>query len=133
MNVKTHVGKEFLKLIDKHFPKGSPLHVNRNTVKISYRCVPNMGSYLAKHNAKNLKNNQGGHKPLLPKCNCQKSREHECPLPGVCNQLGTIYQAQVDIENHEPEFMGVTRKFSRGGPPFPGGGGNPLHGHHLLG
>ena len=116
MKVKTHVGKEFLKLIDKHFPKGSPLYkyVNRNTVKISYRCVPNMGSYLAKHNAKILKNNQVGHEPLQPKCNCQKSRKHECPLPGACNQSGTIYQAQVDIENHEPEFyIGLARDFKK--------------------
>ena len=30
------------------------------------------------------------------------------------------------------EIMGVTRKFSRGGPPFPGGA-KPLRGHHLLG
>ena len=36
LNVSTNVGKEFLKLVDKHFPKGSPLHkiLNRNTVKV---------------------------------------------------------------------------------------------------
>jgi hypothetical protein len=45
MNVETNVGKEFLNLLDKHFPKNKPLHkiMNRNTVKVSYRCLPNMG------------------------------------------------------------------------------------------
>ena len=44
VNIRTNVGKEFLDLLDKHFPKGNPLHkiLNRNTVKVSYRCLPNM-------------------------------------------------------------------------------------------
>ena len=116
MNVKTPVGKEFLKLIDKHFPKGSPLHkfINRNTVKISYRCVPNMGSYLAKHNAKIMKNNLGGPKTMAPNCHCLKSRKQECPLPGACNQMGTIYQAEVNTENCEPEFyIGLAKRFKK--------------------
>ena len=64
MNVQTKVGKEFLNLIDKHFPKGSPLHkfANRHTVKVSYRCVPKMGRYLARHNAKILSKNNRGRK-----------------------------------------------------------------------
>ena len=44
VNVKTHMGKKFLELLDKHFPPGHPLHhlLNRNTVKISYKCLSNM-------------------------------------------------------------------------------------------
>ena len=114
MNVQTKVGKEFLNLIDKHFPKGSPLHkfANRHTVKVSYRCVPNMGRYLARHNAKILSKNNGGRKQGAPKCNCQKSRKSECPLPGQCNQSGVIYQAQVEVQNKEPEFyVGLAKSF----------------------
>ena len=101
MNVQTKVGREFLNLIDKHFPKGSPLNkfVNRHTVKVSYRCVPNMGRYLARHNAKILNKSYGGKNQRTPKCNCQKSRKGECPIPGECNQKGVIYQAQVDVPN----------------------------------
>ena len=63
VNVRTNVGKEFLALLDKHFPKGHFLHttLNRNTVKVSYRCLPNMGRRLAKHNSNTqtqLKNHQ---------------------------------------------------------------------------
>ena len=38
------MGKSFLKLIDKHFPKGSQLMFNRNLVKVSYSCMPNVAS-----------------------------------------------------------------------------------------
>ena len=43
-NVKTNVGKMFLKLIGKHFPRGHKLNkiFNRNTVKVSYSCLPSM-------------------------------------------------------------------------------------------
>ena len=72
MNVQTRVGKEFLSLIDKHFPKGSPLSkfVNRNTIKVSYKCALNMGTYLTRHNAKTLKIESGVNNPPPPRCNC---------------------------------------------------------------
>ena len=56
MNVATNVGQEFLKLIDEHFPPGHILRsvMNRTTIKVSYRCLPNMGAQIAKHNAKIL-------------------------------------------------------------------------------
>ena len=42
--VTTNVGKAFLSLLDKHFPPHSKYHklFNRNNVKISYSCLPNM-------------------------------------------------------------------------------------------
>ena len=38
VNVETNIGKTFLKLIDKHFPKINKFHkiFNRNNVKVSY-------------------------------------------------------------------------------------------------
>ena len=43
-NVPTNVGRSFLKILDEEFPKNHPLHkiFNRNTVKISYSCIPNL-------------------------------------------------------------------------------------------
>ncbi len=43
-SVETNIGKEFLHLLDIHFPRHDPLHkiFNRNTVKVSYGCMPNM-------------------------------------------------------------------------------------------
>ena len=42
INVATNVGKTFLALIDKHFPKNERLSkiFNRNTIKVSYSCLP---------------------------------------------------------------------------------------------
>ena len=56
-SVKTNVGKLFLRLINKHFP---PTHkyrkiFNRNTIKISYSCMPNIKSKIIAHNEKILK------------------------------------------------------------------------------
>ena len=47
-NVKTNVGKVFLKLLKKHFPTSHILHkiFNKNTVKISYSCMKNMNSVI---------------------------------------------------------------------------------------
>ena len=50
INIKTNVGAKFLALLDKHFPPSNPLHslLNRKTIKVSYKCLPNMASILAK-------------------------------------------------------------------------------------
>ena len=51
-NVGTNVGRNFLNLIDKHFPASNPLHkiFNRNSVKVSYSCMNNCKSVICKHN-----------------------------------------------------------------------------------
>ena len=55
-NITTKVGKYFLSLIDKHFPQHHKLHklFNRNNVKISYSCLPNIKSIINRHNRKIL-------------------------------------------------------------------------------
>ena len=67
-NVKTNIGGSFLRLIRKHFPKGSALGklFNKNNVKISYSCTTNMASLIKKHNTTMLK-------PAEPpaQCNCR--------------------------------------------------------------
>ena len=53
-NVKTKIGKEFFKILDKNFPKDHPLHkiINRNTVKLGYSCMPNLQQNINIHNQK---------------------------------------------------------------------------------
>ena len=43
-NVSTKVGNQFLKLINKHFPRHHKFYklFNKNNVKVSYSCMPNM-------------------------------------------------------------------------------------------
>ena len=44
MNVRTNIGKTFLKLMRKHFPNGNPFHkiFDKNTLNVSYSCMGNM-------------------------------------------------------------------------------------------
>ena len=60
MNVKTNIGKKFLNLIGRHFPKDHKYHklFNRNTIKISYSCMNNMADRIKGHNNKILKQQQ---------------------------------------------------------------------------
>ena len=53
LNVKTNIAKEFLKLIDRFFPPGHPLRqiFNRNRVKVSYSCTPNMEPVISRGGA----------------------------------------------------------------------------------
>ena len=59
--VKTNVGSKFLQLVAKHFPKENPLHkiFNKNSVKTSYRCTPNLGRKISAHNRKILEAEKG--------------------------------------------------------------------------
>ena len=61
--------------------------MNRNTVKLSYRCLPNMGSYMAKHNS----------------------------VPGACNQKGVIYQAIVTSGGGKniQTYVGLAKDFKQ--------------------
>ena len=52
INVKTNIGKAFFKLLQKHFPPTHPMNTifNKNKIKVSYSCFPNMGSIITSHN-----------------------------------------------------------------------------------
>ena len=103
MDLKTNVGQKFLRLIDKHFPRGSVLYplINRYKVKLSYRCVPNMGAKISKHNGKILRE-----KPAESGCNCQQPVE--CPLPGKCTTDKLVYRASVTSNNTVETYVGLT-------------------------
>ena len=98
--VKTNIGKLFLKLIDKHFPRNSSLGktFNRTNLKISYSCTENIERIIKKHNNKVL-----NPKPVqneLLECNCRK--KEQCPLQGNCQVDKVIYKATIMPEN-KPE------------------------------
>ena len=116
MDVATNVGQEFLKLIDTHFPPGHILHsvMNRSSVKVSYRCLPNMGTQVAKHNAKLLSSAKTGGTRKPPSCNCQKSKVGDCPIPGACNTDGVVYQAIVRNNKGDEEcYVGLAKNFKK--------------------
>ena len=59
-SVKSNVVRDFLQLLHKHFATGNPLHklFNRNTVKVSYSCMPNVKSIIYCHNKRILSKKQ---------------------------------------------------------------------------
>ena len=101
--VKTNVCKKFLNLLDRHFPSGSPLYLllNRYKLKLSYRCLPNMGAKISQHNAKLLR------KPTAKKgCNCRVPAV--CLMPGRCQTDNVIYNATVTSNIVVETYVGLT-------------------------
>ena len=93
INLKTNIGKQFLALINKHFPSNCELSssLNRHTIKLAYATTSNMSQIIAAHNAKVLRA-QKPEEPPLP-CNCRR----ECPLSGSpgCRAKQVIYKAEI--------------------------------------
>ena len=108
-NVKTRIGREFLKIIDKSFPPGNPLHgkLNRHNLKISYSTTSNMATHVSRHNHRVL--SAGAREELAP-CVCT---QFECPLNGRCESNNVIYQATVTtVDNgHIETYVGVAANF----------------------
>ena len=73
-NVTIKVGQKFPKVIDKHFPVVSKLQkvFNWNMVKVSYSCMPSMGSICKCHNPE------------------------QCPLNRHCLTNKIVYKAPVE-------------------------------------
>ena len=72
--VKTIIGKFFLQLIKKHFPKKHKFHkiFNRNTLKLSYSCMPNIKTKINAHNRVILQNTRSKN---AKSCNCQQKQK----------------------------------------------------------
>ena len=107
-NVKTKIGKEFFKLLEKNFPKDHPLSkiVNKNTVKLGYSCMPNLKQKIDSHNHRICR---GEVTPEQPKCNCTGVMG-DCPLGGNCLVRGVIYRAEITTDNDAYTYTGLTNR-----------------------
>ena len=85
-SVQTNIGKQFLNLIQKHFPEKNKFHqiFNKNNVKVSYGCNQNMTSI--KHNNKVL--NTDPDNTQNNTCNCRK--KEQSPLENNCLSSGIL-------------------------------------------
>ena len=109
--VKTNIGRRFLQLLDKHFPKGKydkedrPITkiMNRNCVMLSYSTTKNMKQHISAHNRKVLEPKTDVPGRL---CNCRK--KEECPLDGKCQTKGIVYKANVETVNSNMNYYGLT-------------------------
>ena len=108
LSVKTNLGRQFLQLLDRSFPPGNPLRkiLNRHTVQLSYRTLPNLGKIVAGHNAKisnpttiNLEEEN---------CNC-RGKDVTCLMEGSrCKDSDVVYQAEVSaVGKPVMKYVGV--------------------------
>ena len=105
-SVKTNIGRIFIKLISKHFP---PNHkfvkiFNKNTIKLSYSCMPNIRSKINGHN-KILQP-----KPAEPQKLCNCLVKEDCPLNGLCLTSSILYQATIkcsDSKYKQKRYKGI--------------------------
>ena len=105
-NVSTNIAKIFLKLIDQHFSKDKTLHklFNRNNVKVSYSCTPNIGRIIKSHNKK-LSTTKQEQEP----CNCRT--KNECPLKGDCKKTSVIYKCDISAQDTPKKtYIGLTER-----------------------
>ena len=109
--VSTNIGKKFLELIDKHFPKNHKLRkcVNRNCIKISYSCTKNMRNIIQTHNKKVVKKDQEDPRTEKKTCNCRG--QTECPLNGHCLE-SVVYKAELEPDpGFKVTYIGSSNNF----------------------
>ena len=109
LQVKTNIAKTFLQILDKNFPPHHRLHkiINRNTVKISYSCMPNVASQIASHNRNIIGEYKKSDLPIPKKCDCK--RADNCPLNGKCKQSAVIYKAEITPEiDDKRSYIGLS-------------------------
>ena len=77
-SVENNIGKQFLGLVDKHFPTHHKYHkiFNRRTLKLSYSCTPNIKAIISSHNKKTLNSSKSAEPAQM--CNCRV--RNSCPL-----------------------------------------------------
>ena len=104
----TNVGRAFLKILDEEFPDNHVFHKisNRNTVKISYSCMPSLKQKMDGRNKSTLQKTTTP--PILKECNCR--RPADCPMAGNCLKSSVVYHATVTTEDSKlaQTYVGLT-------------------------
>ena len=104
--VKKDIGRQFMQAVEKYlsFPKESKLHnkFNKNTIKLSYSCMPNVKAMVDMNNKRVLCKRIDNMKD----CNCRNKKE--CPLQRKCNDKSVVYQATVETATSKESYVGLT-------------------------
>ena len=103
--ITSNIGKDFLKLITKHFLKNSLLaKIFNKNIKVSYSYTSNMSQIIKKHNKKLASINSTTHPSN--QCNCRV--KNTCPLLGNCLYKNVIYKATVKTNDSVKHYIGAT-------------------------
>lgn len=105
-SVKTNIGGKFLNLIDKHFGNNDlKKFFNRNSIKVSYSCLPSMEAIIRGHNRRLLSKSNASQEENKA-CNCRGGQKN-CPLQGKCLQKQIIYRAEIGEEHDKKAYIGL--------------------------
>ena len=95
--------KMFLSLVKKHFENNKLKKIfNKNTIKISYSCMPNMKNIIDSHNKKIINKDQAEEKR---RCNCRQ--KNQCPMKGECLVEDAVYKATVETRQGNATYIGI--------------------------
>ena len=105
LSVKTNIDKVCLKLVRKHFPRKHKFNkiFNLNTIKISYRSMPNVMNLIKQHNSKILSKDQDKMQQ-----SCNRRIKESCPLNGKCPHQCMVYKAEVTTNTTYKEYYGTS-------------------------
>ena len=96
------MAENFCACSTKHFPSHHRLHkvCNKNNIKVSYSCMPNMAAIITRHNKK-LFSNRAESACITSPCNCRNKTS--CPLKGKCWKSSIISKPTLtygDVTKH---------------------------------
>ena len=105
LNLKTIIGKLFLKHERKRFPRSHKFNkiFNLNTLKINYSSMPNLKNFIKQHNSKILSKDQD---KIQRSCNCRI--KESCPLNGKCLHQCMVYMAEITTNTTYKEYYGTS-------------------------
>ena len=100
-NVAAKIGRYFLNLRDKHFPRDHKFLkiFIRNNINSSYSWMPNIKSAINSHNRKIFHPSVDNQSRT---CNC--INKTDCPLQKKCFSKNTLYQADISLENFQTKI-----------------------------
>ena len=109
--VSTNLTKLYADIIKKAFPKNH-LYLNKlfnkNNLKMSYSCAPNMDKIVSTHNMK-LLDIKDVNQPQPKTCSCSAADKINCPLDNVCLSTEIVYQADVSsTDGATKHYIGLT-------------------------
>ena len=82
----------------------------RNTLKVSYSCMPNIASIISiLATTKNFLSKKQEPKIIIPRCNCRYSAN--CPLNEKCRKNAVIYIVSITSGNTSKHYFGRPKKF----------------------
>ena len=97
------------------FPRSNPLHklFTRQTVKLSYKCMPNMASTVSRHNSMKILSDSPAQidAPVQARvsCNCRQGLP-SCPVQGKCLTDNVVYRDSVTetVSGKTETYTGLT-------------------------